>query len=243
MKRLSASVLWLQALLFALATVYVVWRFNQVIRAGGWFVPGFETIELRRLIAGLAPYLVLPVGIIVSFFLHRNGRYAASASFPVVLLAIVAVSGQVYLAGVPDPIKENFGPRPLPYAGFLILPPEQVPTGFQEISHHYTKQEYSISFRKVLDDDQIDLDIVESPITEFSLNQLKLVREFDYRGITGRVYAAHDGKWGRTILNLIWLNPPRQRIAIYLTQRTGDDYSPEDLIRILQSMKPAAGSL
>src|ERR1700730_6460057 len=68
MKLLSASVLWLQALLFALGTAYVVWGFIRVVEAGAWFVPGFESIELRRLIATLAPYLVLPVGII-SFIL------------------------------------------------------------------------------------------------------------------------------------------------------------------------------
>ena len=42
------------------------------------------------------------------------------------------------------------------------------------------------------------------------------------------------------MLNLIWLNPPKQRISIYLEQRDGDSYSPESLINILQSMKPAA---
>jgi hypothetical protein len=53
MKLLSASVLWLQALLFALGTVYVISTFNQVVRSGGGLVPGFESIELRRLIASL----------------------------------------------------------------------------------------------------------------------------------------------------------------------------------------------
>jgi hypothetical protein len=242
MKVLSASVLWLQALLLALGTAYVVWGFNQVIRAGGGFVPGFESIELRRLIATLAPYLILPISIIVSFALHRNGRYGAAASFPIILLASVAMGGQLYRAAVPDPIMDNFGPRPLPYPGFLVLPSEQVPTGFQEVSHQYTKQYYGVRFRKMLNDDQIELDIAESPTTTFVYDQAKLVQEFDHQGITGRVYATYDGKRAKAMLNLIWLNPPRQRIAIYLTQRNGDDYSPEDLVRILQSMKPAAGS-
>ena len=211
MKLPSASVLWLQALLFALGTVYVIWGFSQVIRAGAGFVPGFESIELRRLIATLAPYLVLPIGIIFSFLLYRNGRYGTAACFPLVLVAFAAVAGRLYLTAVPDPIIENFGPRPLPYAGFLILPSEQVPTGFQEVSHRYTKQEYSIRFRRMLNDDQIDLEIFESPTTQFVYDQSKLVREFDHRGITGRVYAAHDGKRGNK-LNLIWLNPPRQII-------------------------------
>lgn len=240
MKFLSASILWLQALLFVLGTVYVIWGFDQVIRAGGGFVPGFESVESRRLIASLAPYLVLPVGIVLSYLFHRRGRYAAAASFSLVLLAGVTMAGRLYLVAVPDPIIDNFGPRPLPYAGFLVLPSERVPAGFQEVSHHYTKQEYNIRFRKTLNDDQVDLDIIESPITKFVYDPSTEVREFEYRGITGRVYATHDGKGGKTMLNLIWLNPPRQRIAIYLAQRNGADYSPDNLIDILQSMKPAA---
>jgi len=240
MKFLSASVLWLQALLFALGTVYLIWAFNQVIRAGAGFVPGFESIELRRLIATLAPYLVLPVGIIVSFLLHRSRRYAAAVSFPVILLAVIAVAGQLYRAVVPDPILDNFGPRPAPYPGFLILPSEEAPPGFQEVSHRYTKQEYEIKFRKTQNDDRIDLDIFESPITQFLYSQSKLVREFDYQGITGHVYA-YGGKRGKE-MTLVWLNPPKQRISISLTQSAGDDYSPEDIINVLKSMKPATGT-
>jgi hypothetical protein len=44
---MKASVLWLQATLFALATVYLVWAFNNVVAAGGDFIPGFERIMLR----------------------------------------------------------------------------------------------------------------------------------------------------------------------------------------------------
>jgi hypothetical protein len=62
----------------------------------------------------------------------------------------------------------------------------------------------------MLNDDRIDLEIFESPTTQFIYDQSKLVREFDHQGISGRVYAAHDGKWGKTMLNLIWLNPPRK---------------------------------
>lgn len=239
MKLLSASVLWLQALLFALGTAYVVWGFIRVVEAGAWFVPGFESIELRRLIATLAPYLVLPVGIISFILALQKWKYGTAASFPLVLVALAVVAGQLYLTAVPDPVMENFGPRPLPYPGFLVLPPEGVPPGFQEVSHHYTKQEYGIRFRKMLNGDPIDLDIIESPTTKFVYDQSKLVREFDHQEVTGRVYAAYNDRSRKTTLNLIWLNPPKQRISIYLTQSVGNDYSPEDLIRVLESMKLA----
>jgi hypothetical protein len=139
----------------------------------------------------------------------------------------------------PATFMENFGPRPLPYPGFLVLPAERVPSGFQEVSHHYTKQEYGIRFRKMLNGDPIDLEIKESPTTRFVYYQSKLVREFDHQEVIGRVYAAYNKRSRKTTLNLIWLNPPKQRISIYLTQSVGNDYSPEDLIRVLESMKLA----
>jgi hypothetical protein len=111
--------------------------------------------------------------------------------------------------------------------------------GTPVVSHHYTKQEYGIRFRKMLNGDPIDLDIIESPITKFVHDRSKLVREFDHQEVTGRVYVANNDKSRKTTLNLIWLNPPKQRISIYLTQSVDNDYSPEDLIRVLESMKLA----
>jgi len=237
MKLFSACLLWLQALLFALGTIYLIWGLKQVIEAGAGFVPPFESIQLRRLIAFLAPYFVLPISIIFSILLYRTKKYGTAACFPLVLVAFAVITGQLYLTVVPDPIAENFGPRPAPYPGFLVLPPEEIPRGFQENTHHYSKQEYTIHFTRKLNGDQIDLDIVESPITRFVYDQSRIVREFNHQGIVGRVYAANDG--GKSMLNLIWLNPPKQRISIYLMQRLGNDYSPEDLIKILESMKLA----
>jgi len=141
---------------------------------------------------------------------------------------------------MPDPIVENFGARPQPYSGFLILPFENTPDGFREVSHHYTKSEYMISFRKAQDNGRVDLDIAESPFTKFVVDEADLVREFDYRAITGRIYTWHNAKRGEATLNLIWLNPPQQRISIYLTQPEGSGYSPGDLIGVLESMQPAS---
>lgn len=136
-----------------------------------------------------------------------------------------------------DPIQENFGARPSPYSGFLALPPEAVPFGFKEVKHHYTKREYTIDFTKVVDGKEIGLNIVESDNCNFVYSDMELVREFLYQGIIGQVYVYHHPKKQETMFNLIWLNPPKQRIAIYLTQTPAKEYSPEDLIAILKSMK------
>jgi len=207
---------------------------------GAGFVPAFESIEQRRLVAVLLPYLVLPIGAAFSLLLFWKGRYRAAAALPIVVTAGVFIAGRLYLMVVPDPIVENFGVRPQPYSGFLILPFERIPDGFGEVSHHYTKSEYTIRYRKALNNGgHVDLDIAEGPITQFVVNETELVRRFDYQAITARVYASNNTKRGETTLNLVWLNPPRQRIAIYLTQPEGSGYSPEDLIRVLESMQPA----
>jgi hypothetical protein len=239
MRLLSACILWLQAVLLALGTAYIIWGLNKIIGAGAGFVPGFELIQSRRFIAALAPYLMLPVSMICSWLLHRKGRYGSAASLALLLVAFAAGAGQLYLVAVPDPIMENFAARPLPYPGFLLLPPEGIPVGFEEVSHHYTKQEYGIRFRKRLNGERIELDITESPTTKFVYDPSGLVREFDHQGITGGVYTAYNARSARTTLNLIWLNPPRQRISMYLTQSAGNDYSPDDLVRVLESMKLA----
>jgi hypothetical protein len=140
---------------------------------------------------------------------------------------------------LPDPFDfaaftDDFGPRLLPQPGFLSLPPEEVPTGFQEISHHYAKKEYRIHFQKMTDE-RCNLHIVESPTARYLHTLSDLVREFDYRGITGHVYAEAEPE--KLTLHLIWLNPPMQRVSIHLSQRLSDGYSPDDLIKILQGMK------
>jgi hypothetical protein len=236
-RRVSAWVLWLQLILFALSTFYVIWGFIQVVGAGAGFYPAFESIQLRRLIPSLAFYLILPVSIIFCFLLHRSAKYGAAVCSPLLLVGFAFIAGRLYLEAVPDPIVENFGPRPAPYPGFLVLPAERVPAGFQETRHHYTKREYTVHFTKLLNGKRVDLDIVESDLTTFVHKRLELVREFTYQAIIGQVYTSYDDEVQKHTLNLIWLNPPKQRISIYLTQTPGNDYSPEDLIEILASMK------
>lgn len=237
-KRASVWVLWLQISLFAVLTLGVVWGFMQAIEAGAGFVPGFESVQFHRLIAYLAPYLVLPVSIIFSFLLHIRAKYRAALYSPLILVGILFIAGQLYLMAVPDPIVENFGSRPSPYPGFLVLPPERAPAGFQETSHHYTKREYRVQFTKMMDGKKVDLEISESDITQFLHDNSKLVREFTHRGVTGHVYTSYNEKLQKITLNLIWLNPPKQRISIYLTQTPDGSFSPDDLIQILADMKP-----
>jgi hypothetical protein len=238
MKRIAASVLWLQIFLFALWTIYLAWLFQRVVMAGAGFVPGFEVIEQRRLIATLAPYLVLPFGVTFSFLLFRKGRYRAAASLSFAIAFGAFVAGRLYLTKVPDPVEDNFGARPQPYTGFLVVPLERIPYGFSEVSHHYTRSEYVIRFKKALNNGSVDLDIFESPFTKFFVKETNFIRTFEYQAITGRIYVSHDTK-GETTLNLVWLNPPQQRISIYLSQPDGYIYSPDDLIRMLESLETA----
>ena len=237
-KRVSVCVLLLQIILFALLTLWVIWGFMQVVEAGAGFVPDFESVQFRRLIAYLAPYLVLPVSIIFSFLLHIRAKYRAVLYSPLILVGILFIGGRLYLMAVPDPIVENFGSRPSPYPGFLVLPAERVPPSFQETSHHYTKREYRVQFKKMMNGKRVDLEIAESDITKFIHDKSKLVREFTYRGITVHIYTSYNEKLQQITLNLIWLNPSKQRISIYLTQTPDDSFSADDLIQILASMKP-----
>jgi len=135
-----------------------------------------------------------------------------------------------------DPIGENFGTHAAPYHGFLVLPIEAVPPDFKEISHHYSKSEYEISFMKIVAGKRIDLDIAEGDSIMFVHTGAELVQEFTHQGVTGQVYIFHNKKTQETSFNLIWLNPPKQRVLISLTQTPTNEYSPENLIKILKSM-------
>jgi len=236
MKFVSACLLATQIFLFIALTVVVLRGFGQMVMAGAWFDERFASTQISRLIAFLAPYLALPVSIILTSIFFREGRYGKAIWLPLVFIAVLSAVGRSYFEAVPEPIQENFGPRPSPYAGFLFLPPEAVPSGFEEVEHRYSKREYSIKFRKIIDGKKIDLDIAEGDNIGFS-RQGKLVKEFKYKEIKGSVYIHHHKTTKVTSFNLIWLNPPKQRLAIYLTQTPKNEHTPEDLIKILKSMR------
>jgi hypothetical protein len=66
---------------------------------------------------------------------------------------------------------------------------------------------------------------------------LVLISMVKIRPRTFPLYVYYNQKTQETTFNLIWLNPPKQRIAIYLTLTPAKEYSPEDLIKLLKSMK------
>ena len=239
MKFIAASLLWLQAILFIVLTVAVLWMFGEVVKAGAWFDARFASAQWLRLIAFLAPYLVLPISIAVAFVLYRAARYRVATWLPMLFVAVAFAAGQTVLSVVPDPIEDNFGARASPYPGFLVLPKDAVPAGFAEVKHHYTKREYTISFKKKVAGQTINLDIVEGDRIWFGTSGSELVHEFQYRGVTGQVYIHHHKTTLVTSYRLLWLNPPKQRISIHLTQTPNNDYSPQDLIAILKNMMRA----
>jgi hypothetical protein len=238
-KLIAICVLGLQIILLIIGTIAVIFGVGQVAKAGGGFVPGFEAIELRRLISFLAPYLALPISFILTVIFYRKAKYVTSTWLPLAVIAAMFATDQLYLRLVPDPITENFGARTSPYPGFLVLPAEAVPPDFREKEHHYTKTEYMITFRRMAGGKKIDLDIAESVVAKFVTTGGKLVQRFTHQGITGEVYVYEHKETQETSFNLIWLNPPKQRIAIYLTQTPAQEYSPEDLINVLKRMRLA----
>jgi hypothetical protein len=237
MKLTALCVLALQIILFFVGTIVVLWGFAEVAKEGGGIVPGFGAIQLSRFIAFLAPYLALPISSLLTFIFYRKAKYGTSVWLPLTLIAIIFTTGQLYLKIVPDPVMENFGARTAPYPGFLVLPADAVPPDFKETKHHYTKSEYMISFTRMVGRKKVDLDIAESVVARFGTTGEERVGKFTYQGITGEVYVYHNKETQEPSFNLIWLNPPKQRLAIYLSQSPVQEYSPEDLISILKSMR------
>lgn len=237
MKTVSYWLLILQIIAFVVLTFAVFWMYGHIIVQGGAFDARFAPTQIGRLIAFLAPYLALPVSIVLTFVFYKKGKFLTAILLPLSVITLIFAIGQAHLKKTPDPIQENFGGLSEPYAGFLILPKESVPDAFKETEHHYTKREYTISFTKIVDGQKIDLDIVEGDSIMFGTDGSELVKEFYYQGVTGQVYSHRHKKTKVTSYNLIWLNPPKQRIAIYLTQTPKNQHSPEDLIQILKSME------
>jgi hypothetical protein len=204
MKLVSACFLGLQAILFILLTIAVVWMYVEIVMAGGGFDARFASTQFSRLVAFLAPYLALPVSIVLTLIFYKNGKHRRAIWLPLALIAITFVAGQSYLKVVPDPIQENFGARSEPYPGFLVLPEDAVPEGFKEVKHWYSKRQYTISFTKMVDGKKIDLDISEGDHIRFIHSGSELVQEFDYQGITGQVYIHHHKRTLVTSYKLIW---------------------------------------
>jgi|GEM_PF-5311385 len=237
MKIASISILIIQIVLFIVLSAIFLWFYNLVLRAGGAFWPGLQWLQLSRLIAFLSPCLILPLTSLLTFIFYKKSKYKIAIILPLFLIAATYLMSQLYLKVVPDPIRENFGPRSTPYKGFLIPGPDTIPFGFKEIKHNYTKRDYSVHYSKNMNGKRVNLNISESVQCIYGHNASTLVKEFLYRGIKGEIYIHHPKQPGYISYNLIWLNPPRQRISIYLSQEPSGEYKPDDLIRILKSMK------
>lgn len=167
-----------------------------------------------------------------------------SAIVFVAAFALAGFSAKAETADVSFPpgyVHENFGERVAPFEGFLELKRASWPAGYSEKSHHYTKREYELKLEKVIGVEKFHIDIIESEKATFVEPKDAPVRVFDYKGRSGRIYAYSDHLSHKPAAELVWLNAPKQRLAIYVEQTPSQEFSPDDLIRLLHSMAPAIG--
>lgn len=226
------------AAIFIILSVLILYAFVQIAAQGGGFVPRFETIQRKRLIATLAPFLSLSVIFVIAFVLYRKAKYTLSILICPLLLVVTIVAGQTYNYYNPDPIQYNFGPLDRPASGFLVLAPNSLPTDFSEKRHHYSRNHYTIDLVRDTKHGREFLHISESVTAQFGEPNLKfLAVEFTYQGELGRVYAqtAREDE-ERITYSLFWYNGPKQRLYIYFVAPKRSGYMPDEVIRILKSM-------
>ena len=141
-----------------------------------------------------------------------------------------------------DPIIENYGAREAPYEGFLVFPKQVLSEDYSETSHHYTRREYTITFKKFVDRVSYDVDVTESDVARFfEPDKQDLVKDFSFNERSGRVFAYREHLTDRPALALYWLNPPKQRLSISAQLDPARPFSPDDLINFLKAMTPATG--
>jgi hypothetical protein len=140
-------------------------------------------------------------------------------------------------------VEENFGERVAPYGGFLVLRKADWPAGYVEKSHHYTKVEYQLRLVKVIDGKSYAIDIDESDHSAFfGPKNYTAMKSFTYKGVSGQVHLFPDHLQGRPQIDLMWMNPPKQRIMISSDQVPSQEWSPDDMIHLLQKMTLAVGA-
>jgi hypothetical protein len=226
----------LQAIIFIALTLFISVAFLRIASAGAGFNSPFESIQKRRLVATLAPYFVLLISTIISLSFYNRALYGTSIWSSFALITLVSIVSRLYLFVVPDPIMDNYGPRQAPQPGFLVLPAASAPPGFTEVRHHYTKRDCSIDFVKNMGDQCARLSITQSEGCVFSHGNSEPIMNFLHAGVVGHVYAHGNESTSNRCLSLIWLNPPKQRLSIYLTQPS-NDLTPEFLVELLKKMK------
>lgn len=234
MKFISLSFYVTELILLLLLTLYLGWMSSFVI---GYSDARFFPTQILRFLLLIAPYFSLIPATVFTYYARKKVQYLRSILVPIALIGLTFFASQYFLRSIPDPIQENFGAREEPYPGFLYLPEDQIPQGFKKKEHRYTKTYYSVSYQKLLDGKNIGLTIAQGDTVIFGTNGCEEINSFIYRNIEGHVYSCTHSKTGKVSLNLIWLNPPKQRISIYLDQLEQKPYTPIFLIEILRHMK------
>jgi hypothetical protein len=219
------------SILIAIGSILMASQFG-----AGLCVPPFQSVQRRRIAAALSPFIILPVCIFISIKLHKQGMYDTALWLPSTLIMLVVSVSRLYLRAVPDPIIENWGPRPFPYPGFLVFPAEAAPKGFKEVRHHYSKWEYVIDFEKIDGDRRTRLRISEHIEPLYYQGDKKPAREFTHKGISGCVYEFLFEQPLEKRLTLFWVNPPMQQVCISLSQQL-DEFGPDDIIELFMKMK------
>lgn len=153
------------------------------------------------------------------------------------IAALIAVLCSTSRAEQNDPIKENFGPRPSPYPGFLAI--NEIPQGFAERRHFYSRRQYEVELTRTTERGVANLHILESDITIFlEPKDRSPKKQFAFQGQPGRVFCRAKGpKDIYDSCTLYWFNGPKQRLSIYLEDPMLDERSPDYLIEILENMK------
>ena len=141
-----------------------------------------------------------------------------------------------------DGIIENFGDREAPYKGFLVLSNSDLPDGYNETRHHYTKTEYMVIFEKLVESTSLRVEVTESSVVQFfEPTKYDVEREFTVNGRVGRVLSYREHLTNREALVLYWLNPPMQRVSITVELGGAHPFSPDDVVSLLTAMRPATG--
>jgi hypothetical protein len=241
LRRLAVAALILHPVLFTILSVVAFAGYINVVGQGGsFFIPPFESIQVPRLIAALAPCLILPVSFLITLCFYKMQHDRRAVLFPVCLLALTVALGQSYLRVEPDPVEWNYGALPGPAPGFLALTSASLPSGFQERQHHYSRHEYTIDFFQKTQSGTVYLSVVESDLAKFVEPNTPPLKQFSFKGQLGRVYGTNNLNGGEPsyCLDLYWFNGPKQRLSIGISETPPlHRYSPDDLLGILKSMQ------
>ncbi|TAL04928.1 MAG: hypothetical protein EPO08_00110 [Rhodospirillaceae bacterium] len=153
-----------------------------------------------------------------------------AAGVTALLFAIITLP-QIYLQRQRQRIAAN------PSPGFLVVDRQSLPPGLTETIHSYNPHLYDIAFAKEENGKRTYLRVEEDDTAVIAMPKDASVREFVFRDQTAKVFTFQDVTTGRITFDLFWGAKGKQRVSITLTQTPGGDYSPDDLVKILNAMK------